>query len=95
MQDFIVKDYWQRSSSKSLLPAICTPTLIVHARNDPFIPTHTVPLQHEVSDQVTLLQTQQGGHVGFVSGKWPGQLTWLPETLIAYFRCFCYYKKVL
>lgn len=79
-------DYWHKASSKPLLPAIGTPTLIVHARNDPFIPTHTIPHKHEVSKLVTLCQTKQGGHVGFVDGKWPGQLQWLPTTLIHYFK---------
>jgi len=27
----------------------------------------------------------QGGHVGFVSGRLPGHLDWLPARLIAFF----------
>lgn len=79
-------DYWHKSSSKPLLPAIKVPTLIIHAQNDPFIPVHTLPTQSEVSNSVSLLQTRQGGHVGFVHGKWPGHIDWLPNTLIRYFE---------
>jgi predicted alpha/beta-fold hydrolase len=79
-------DYWHQASSKPYLSAIGIPTLILHAKNDPFIPAHTLPQAHDVSEYVTLLQTNEGGHVGFVNGKWPGQLGWLPNTLITYFK---------
>jgi predicted alpha/beta-fold hydrolase len=79
-------DYWQRASAKPVLHQITTPTIIINAENDPFIPKYSLPQDHEVSKEVTLLRTKQGGHVGFVSGHWPGQLKWLPETLVQYFQ---------
>jgi hypothetical protein len=36
-------DYWTRASSKPDLGGIAVPTLIVHARNDPFLPGRHLP----------------------------------------------------
>ncbi|WP_293932572.1 YheT family hydrolase [Iodobacter sp.] len=82
-----VEHYWQEASSKPYLPLIRLPSLIINAKNDPFVPFESLPLPAEVSNSVTLLQTLEGGHVGFVSGAIPGQLQWLPETLHRFFQC--------
>ena len=60
-------DYWRRASSKPLLPAITVPTLLLNARNDPFLPAAALPSVHEVSQAVTIEQPETGGHVGFMS----------------------------
>ena len=39
-----------------------------------------------VSPAVVLEQPAEGGHVGFVSGPFPGTLDWLPSRLMAHFR---------
>ncbi len=79
-------DYWTRASSKPILRAIAAPTLVLNARNDPFLPATALPSRSEVSSAVTLEQPAEGGHVGFVTGPFPGSLAWLPERLLAYFR---------
>jgi uncharacterized protein len=78
-------DYWSRSSSKPWLRHIEVPTLILNARNDPFLPQEALPHADEVSPAVTLEFPETGGHVGFVSGPFPGHLGWLPRRLIAFF----------
>lgn len=78
-------DYWTRASTRSELRGIAVPTLIVHARNDPFLPGAHLPGPQEVSPEVTLEYPEEGGHAGFVSGAFPGNLDWLPERLLAYF----------
>ena len=78
-------DYWTRASSKGELRRIGIPTLIVHARNDPFLPGAHLPVPAEVAPIVTLDLPDHGGHVGFVSGAFPGHLDWLPERILAYF----------
>ncbi len=72
-------DYWARASAKPLLQHIRVPTLLVNARNDPFVPAASLPQAHEVSRSVTLWQPRQGGHVGFASGSWPGQVRSLSD----------------
>jgi len=78
-------DYWQRASSKPWLNSIAVPTLIVHAHNDPFLPANTYLEQAELSPDITLDLPRQGGHVGFVSGPFPGKLNWLPNRVLDFF----------
>ncbi len=59
------KDYWLRASAKPKLKDVATPSLILNARNDPFVPSASLPTVAEVSPAVTLWQPQYGGHVGF------------------------------
>lgn len=74
-------DYWARASAKPHLRSISIPTLLVHARNDPFVPAGSLPTQSEVGAHVTLWQPATGGHVGFTAGPPPGHLRSLPEIL--------------
>ena len=78
-------DYWQRSSAKPWLKTIAIPTLVVNPKNDPFLPASHLPTAAEVSPSVRLEQPATGGHVGFVSGNFPGNLDWLPQRLLHFF----------
>lgn len=66
-----VHDYYNKSSSKQYLKNISTQTLIVHAKDDPFLFEKYIPNSYEVSTTVKLEITQYGGHLGFVTGKIP------------------------
>ncbi|HSD00421.1 MAG TPA: alpha/beta fold hydrolase [Casimicrobiaceae bacterium] len=79
-------DYWTRASSKSWLARIAIPTLVINARNDPFIPAHSLPTPAEVSPCITLEQPRHGGHAGFAAGRFPGHVNWLPARLLHYFQ---------
>lgn len=78
-------DYWTRASSKPLLGQIAVPTLMINARNDPFLPQRALPQPHEVPSHVALDFPAEGGHVGFVSGAFPGNLDWLPRRVLGFF----------
>ena len=78
-------DYWRRASAKPWLQSIAVPTLAVNPKNDPFLPAHHLPSAAEVSPCVRLEQPAGGGHVGFVSGDFPGNLDWLPQRLLHFF----------
>lgn len=78
-------DYWTRASSKPWLKQIAVPTLLINARNDPFLPESALPSAAEVSAAVTLEYPKTGGHVGFVSGEFPGKIDWLAERIIEFF----------
>ncbi|WP_413084350.1 YheT family hydrolase [Tepidimonas sp.] len=84
-----VDDYWRRASSRPQMDRIALPTLVLNARNDPFVPAASLPQPHEVGPWVRLWQPLQGGHVGFaeprhvgdvrgqVWGLWQHVLDWL------------------
>ena len=60
------EDYYRQCSGLRFLPAIKTPTLLVQARDDPWIPTAA----YEAFDwaghpALTPLIAASGGHVGF------------------------------
>ncbi|MDH5286027.1 MAG: alpha/beta fold hydrolase [Betaproteobacteria bacterium] len=78
-------DYWTRASSKPWLAKIALPTLVLNARNDPFVPGDSLPSPAEVSAAVVLEQPEEGGHAGFATGPLPGRIDWLPQRLIAFF----------
>jgi predicted alpha/beta-fold hydrolase len=78
-------DYWALSSAKPWLKSVTVPTLAVNPRNDPFLPERHLPRHDEVSPSVRLEQPAEGGHVGFVSGSFPGRLDWLPQRLLHFF----------
>jgi predicted alpha/beta-fold hydrolase len=77
-------DYWTRASCKPWLASIRVPTLVLNARNDPFVPGDSLPGAGEVAADVVLEQPAEGGHVGFLTGPLPGRLDWLPERLLAF-----------
>jgi predicted alpha/beta-fold hydrolase len=79
-------DYWKRASAKPWLASIRVPTLIVNARDDPFLPEAALPTEREVSAAVKLEFPDRGGHVGFVSGPFPGHIEWLPERILHFFE---------
>ncbi|PKO54506.1 MAG: alpha/beta hydrolase [Betaproteobacteria bacterium HGW-Betaproteobacteria-2] len=74
-------DYWQQSSCRPYLRDIWLPTLLINARNDPFLPEQCLPSQDEVSSLVSLDFPRHGGHAGFVS---TGSNDWLAERLLRF-----------
>ena len=73
-------DYWHRASARHVLGDITVPTLVLNARNDPFLPGRHLP--SVASPRVVLDYPEQGGHVGFVAGTFPGSLDWLPGKIL-------------
>jgi uncharacterized protein len=63
------EDYYEQCSSHQFVAGLRTPTLLLHAADDPFMPPDVFP-HAAVADnpQVTAVVTQRGGHVGFVGG---------------------------
>ena len=67
------RDYYTQNSAKSYLKGIMTPTLIIHALNDPWIPGGGyLDFDWSASARLTPLLPLDGGHVGFhdASGSW-------------------------
>ena len=75
-------DYWHRASAKPGLASVQVPALVLNACNDPFIPASSLPRQDQVSEHVTLWQPKSGGHVGFTSGNFPGDLKEMPRAVL-------------
>jgi predicted alpha/beta-fold hydrolase len=68
------RDYYTKSSALQYLKQIRTPTLILHATDDPFMTTDTFVSMNDLSPNLTFELSATGGHVGFVGGT-----PWKPE----------------
>jgi len=78
-----VDHYWSAASSGPWLERICVPTLLLNARNDPFLPEHALlAAARRAAPCVVLEFPRTGGHVGFVSGPFPGHHGWLANRLL-------------
>lgn len=79
-------DYYHRASCRPDIRHITLPFLLINALNDPFVPDYLALKAHELSPSVTAEFPATGGHLGFVSGPFPGHLNWLPNRLISFFE---------
>jgi predicted alpha/beta-fold hydrolase len=60
------EDYYARVSSKQFIKDIRIPTLLVNAKNDPFLSMECYPVQEAEANPNFYLETpEEGGHVGF------------------------------
>lgn len=79
------EDYYRRCSAAAFVGAIITPTLILHARDDPFMYPHDVPPPAEFGPGVRLQLSEHGGHVGFVAGRLPWRpVYWAEQRILAW-----------
>lgn len=79
-------DYWAQANCRPYLTSIQLPTLLINARNDPFLPEQDLPGADEVSAFVTRDFPRHGGHVGFAGGIGQGaakdRQDWLPRRML-------------
>lgn len=81
------EDYYARASSRGFLGDVRTPTLILHARDDPFMSPGVVPAPEELSDSIRFELSERGGHVGFVAaGRFGQPVYWLERRIPTYLR---------
>ncbi|MBO9468502.1 hydrolase [Endozoicomonas sp. G2_2] len=81
------EDYYERSSSGPFIKHIRTPTLIIHAEDDPFMAPDIIPAADALSAAVRLEVSRHGGHVGFVgAGRYGEPVYWLERRIPAWLR---------
>jgi predicted alpha/beta-fold hydrolase len=78
------EDYYQQSSCCTYLKNISVPTLILHARDDPFMTPHVIPTAEEISASTILEVYDHGGHVGFVAGNFWSPVYWLEGRVLRF-----------
>jgi uncharacterized protein len=81
-------DYYARSSSIHFLRTISVPTLLLSAKDDPFLPGQVLDEVRDVarSNQHIVIEfPRAGGHVGFVSGQNPFRPFYYAEWRVAEF----------
>jgi predicted alpha/beta-fold hydrolase len=81
-------DYYARSSSLSYLSRIRVRTLLLSARDDPFLPSEVLDEVRAIAGANPSLHiefVEQGGHVGFISGSFPWRPFYYAEWRVAEF----------
>ena len=74
-------DYYAQCSALPLLKNISTNTLILHAKDDPFMTEAVVPSDNQLSSSVAYELSEKGGHVGFLYGSPFAPKLWLQERI--------------
>ena len=78
-------DYYARASSAPRLGEIRRPTLLLTAADDPFVPGAAFPREAAAANPcLTVVLTEQGGHVGFVAGSILRPVFWAEERALAF-----------
>ncbi|MDX1677053.1 hydrolase [Arsukibacterium sp.] len=80
------QDYYQKASAKAYLKHIAVPTLIIHAKDDPFLSDEVIPEPRELNNFIRYELTQGGGHVGFVYGSPFQAKFWLSQRIPAFIK---------
>ena len=71
------QDYYAQASARQYLTEVKVPTLILNARDDPFLPAECFPVaEAEANPHLFLEAPARGGHVGFLDAVGPGKHTW-------------------
>ena len=78
------EDYWGKCSSNQFVQDISVPTLIVNAKNDPFLSDGCYPIKETASNKhVVLEMPESGGHVGFIEFN-SKNLYWSEKRTVAF-----------
>ncbi|MBD1899285.1 MULTISPECIES: YheT family hydrolase [Cyanophyceae] len=92
-----VEAYYDASSALHLLPHLKKPTLILYAADDPMFDPSIVPELQASSDRnpdITLVLTQYGGHVGYISSQECQRQTGDPDPWWAWNRILEWCKEI-
>lgn len=82
--------YYEVCSSRYKLKSIHTPTLVIHAKDDPFMPLEIIPDPKELSASVMIELAENGGHVGFIAKGKDNKPDYWIESRVPYF-----FKQIL
>jgi predicted alpha/beta-fold hydrolase len=74
--------YYSTQSCYQFLEHIKTPTWVIHAENDPFLPKEAIPQADQFSSSTEFLLFPNGGHVGFLESRgFPHVEYWLEKKI--------------
>lgn len=81
-----VAHYYERASSLPFIKQIAVPALIIHAKDDPFIPFAQFTRDEVTANpNVALIAPDHGGHVGFLSASGEGESRFWAESMVVDF----------
>jgi len=79
------EDYWSRCSCKQFLSSISIPTLIINAKDDPFLPDDCYPYFEAEKNPLLYLEIPKyGGHVGFMTSLFFKYPLWHEKRILSF-----------
>lgn len=81
-------EYYSKSSAIRWLTGITVPTLLLSARDDPFLPEEVLGEVESIAKEVPALHVEfvdRGGHVGFIGGRVPWRPLYYAERRLGEF----------
>lgn len=81
------QDYYSRAAAACVIDRIAVPTIVIHAKDDPFI--RLLPETRAkmlANPKLTLLETEHGGHCAFLTSPNGHDGRWAELQVIAFFR---------
>lgn len=69
------EDYWEKCSARQFLGAVRVPSLLLSAKDDPFLTPEAFPYSEAANNPLLTLEVpDRGGHLGFLGrrGQWLG-----------------------
>ncbi|PCH67251.1 MAG: alpha/beta hydrolase [Bacteroidetes bacterium] len=79
-------DYYQKCSSKQFIQDIQTPTLLINALDDPFLPPQCYPFDEAKQNPNFYLEVPKyGGHVGFMT-SFNDTVLWHEQRILDFFE---------
>jgi predicted alpha/beta-fold hydrolase len=78
-------DYWRKSSARQYLDRITVPTLLLNARDDPFLTPECFPFAEAEQHSYLFLEApESGGHMGFIDLAHANKL-WSERRVVEFF----------
>ena len=80
-------DYWEKASCKQYLKSIKKPSLLISAKDDPFLNEACFPISEaEKNNHFTFIQTLYGGHLGFVEDFNLTKQRWIEKHVLSFIK---------
>jgi predicted alpha/beta-fold hydrolase len=83
------EDYYRRASAAPVLGRIAVPTLVIHAKDDPFVCiTPQTRAAMSANASIRLLETEHGGHCGFLADPNGYDGRWAERRIVEFLKGF-------
>ena len=82
------QEYYEAASAKGVLQQLKVPTLLITAKDDPFVPYSSIlAAGADRNPAIRLLATEHGGHCAFVSRKRGVERFWAEQRVVEFCDC--------
>jgi hypothetical protein len=79
------REYYEAASAKSVLARVRVPTLLITAKDDPFVPYSSIlAAGAEKNPAIELIAPDHGGHCSFISNRTGSGRFWAEQCVVAF-----------